>query len=113
MGRLVSVGKNLVANTETIVYTVPAGYYAVWNLMYAHNATGTNKYLTADWYDASADVHVNILEQYNFTSKTYFQFAGNGSGVVMESGDQVHMTSEAGSTFGIICTFELFKKEGI
>ena len=113
MGRLVSVGKNLVANTETIVYTVPTGYYAVWNLMYAHNATGTNKYLTADWYDASADVHVNILEQYNFTSKTYFQFAGNGSGVVMESADQVHMTSEAGSTFGVICTFELFKKEGI
>jgi hypothetical protein len=31
----------------------------------------------------------------------------------MEEGDQVHMTSEAGSSFGVICTFELFKKEGI
>jgi hypothetical protein len=30
----------------------------------------------------------------------------------MEEGDQVHMTSETGSTFGVICTFELFKKEG-
>ena len=113
MARLVSVGKNLTAGVEEIVYTVPRGYYAIWNLMYAHNATGSNKYLTADWYDSSEDVHVDILDQYNFTAKTYFQFSGNGSGVVMEEGDQVHMTSETGSSFGIICTFELFKKEGI
>lgn len=113
MARSVSVGKNLAAGTETVVYTVPQGYYAIWNLMYAHNATGSNKYLTADWYDVSEDTHINILEQQNFTSKMYFQFSGNGSGVVMEEGDQVHMTTETGSNFGIICTFELIKKEGV
>ena len=113
MTRPVSVGKNLAAGVETIVYTVPQGYCANWNLLYAHNSLGTNKYLTVDWYDVSDDTHVSILEQYNFTAKTYFQFSGNGSGVVMEEGDQVHMTSEAGSSFGVICTFELFKKEGI
>jgi hypothetical protein len=113
MTRPISVGKNLVPNTEAIIYTVPQGYCALWNLLYAHNSTGTNKYLTVDWYDVSENVHVNILDQYNFVSKTYFQFSGNGSGIVMEEGDQVHMTSETGSTFGVICTFELFKKEGI
>jgi hypothetical protein len=110
MGRLISVGKNLVAATETVIYTVPEGYYAIWNLMYAHNATGTNKFLTVDWYDTSTSTHINVLDQYNFTSKTYFQLLGNGSGVVMEAGDQVHMTSETGSSFGIICTFEVEKK---
>ena len=113
MTRPVSVGINLTAGVEAVVYTVPQGYCAIWNLLYAHNATGTNKYLTVDWYDVSTATHVTILDQYNFTSKTYFQFSGNGSGVVMEEGDQVHMTSETGSSFSTICTFELFKKEGI
>jgi len=113
MSRLISVGKNLVANTETTIYTVPKGYYAVWKLLYAHNATGSGKYLTVDWYDTSAAVHVNILDQYNFTAKTYLQFFDNGNGVVLEESDEIHMKSETGSTFGIICTFEVFKKEGI
>jgi hypothetical protein len=105
--KTISIGKNLTAGSETVVYTVPDGYTATWDLMYAHNATGTNKYLTVDWYDVSENTHVHILEQYNFTSKTYFQFSGNGSGVVLESGDQIHMTSESGSSFGIICTLKL------
>lgn len=108
--RRLSVGKNLAAGTETVVYTVPAGYTATWDLMYAHNSVGSNKYLTADWYDVSEDTHVAILEQYNFTSKQYFQFSGNGSGVVMDEGDEVHMTTESGSGFGIICTFLLERK---
>jgi hypothetical protein len=91
--RPISVGKNLTAGVETTVYTVPKGYTAVWDLMYAHNAGAGTKYLTVDWYDSSEGVHV--------------QFSGNGSGVVLEEGDQIHMTPEAGSTFGVICTLKL------
>jgi len=36
--RSVSIGKNLTAGTETIVYTVPTGYIAKWVLLYAHMA---------------------------------------------------------------------------
>jgi hypothetical protein len=36
-----------------------------------------------------------------------------GAYVVMEAGDTVMMLSEAGSTFSTICTFELYKKEGV
>jgi hypothetical protein len=43
----------------------------------------------------------------------YFQFNAPGTGVVLEEGDQVHMTTEASSAFGIICTFELEKKQGL
>lgn len=111
--RSLSVGKNLTAGVETVVYTVPTGYTAKWTLLYAHNATGTTKSLSVDWYDTSAATHVTILEAYNFTSKTYFQFNAPGTGVILEEGDQVHMTSESGSSFGIICTFEIEKKQGI
>lgn len=107
--KLISIGKNLAAGVETVVYTVPQGYQATWNLLYVHNAGAGTKHLSVDWYDTSAATHIAILEQYNFTSKTYFQFNGYGSGVVLEEGDQIHMTSEAGSTFGVICTVLLEK----
>jgi hypothetical protein len=107
----VSIGKNLAAGVETIVYKVPTGYTAVWDLLYAHNALGANKYLSVDWYDISTNTHVYILEEYNFTSKTYFQFSGNGSGVVMDEGDEIHVRTEAGSNFGIICTLQLVRKK--
>jgi len=102
-----SVGKNLAAGVETTVYTVPKGYRANWNLFYIHNSLGNNKTISVDWYDSSEATHIAILEQYNFTAKTYFQFSGQGSGIIMEEGDEVHMTTEAGSSFGIICTFVL------
>jgi hypothetical protein len=110
--RVISVGKNLAAGVETTVYTVPTGYTAIWTLCYAHNSQGTNKTLSIDWYDTSAAIHVAVLEQYPFTSKMYFQFSAPNTGVVLEEGDQVHMTPEAGSAFSVICTFELEKKQG-
>jgi len=105
--RPISIGKNLAAGVETVVYTVPKGYVAVWDLMYLHNGSGSTKSITIDWYDSSETTHVSILNAYNLSSKTYFQFSGQGSGVVLEEGDQIHMTPEAGSTFGVICTLQL------
>jgi hypothetical protein len=105
--RPVSVGKNLTAGVETIIYTVPKGYTAVWDLLYVHNAGGSTKTISVDWYDSSAAAHIAILEAYSFTSKLYFQFNGNGSGVVLEEGDQIHLTPEAGSNFSVICTLKL------
>lgn len=107
--RLISVGKNLAAGVETTVYKVPTGYRANWNLLYIHNSTGNNKTITVDWYDTSADTHVKILENYPFAANAYFQFSGQGSGVIMEEGDEVHMTTADTSAFGVICTFELTK----
>jgi len=45
-------------------------------------------------------------------AKNYVRMDG-GAYVVMEEGDTVVMQDEAGSSFSTICTFELFKKEGI
>ena len=41
--RQISVGNNLTAATKTTVYTVPTGYYALWNLCYIVNHSGNNK----------------------------------------------------------------------
>ena len=111
MSRPVSVGLNLTANTLTTVYTVPTGYYAKWNLMYLFNNTGSTKSITAYWTDhsASADIYVH---NGTIAAGSYARQDG-GAYVVLEEGDMVKMQSEAGSTFSTICTFELFKKEGI
>lgn len=111
MSRPVSVGLNLTANTLTTIYTVPTGYYAKWNLMYLFNNTGSTKSITAYWTDhsASADIYV---QNGTIASGGYVRMDG-GAYVVLEEGDTVKMQSEAGSTYSTICTFELFKKEGI
>lgn len=109
--RPVSVGLNLSAGVLTTVYTVPTGYWAKWNLMYVFNNTGSTKSIAAYWHDssASADIYVN---NGTVAAGGYLRQDG-GAYVVLEEGDKVMMQSEAGSSFSTICTFELFKKEGV
>lgn len=109
--RPVSVGLNLSAGVLTTVYTVPTGYWAKWNLMYLFNNTASTKSIAAYWHDssASADIYVN---NGTVSAGGYLRQDG-GAYVVLEEGDKVMMQSEAGSSFSTICTFELFKKEGV
>ena len=111
MARSVSVGVNLTANTLTLVYTVPNGYYAKWNLMYLFNNTGSTKSIAAYWHDesASADIYVH---NGSIASGIYARQDG-GAYVVLEEGDKIYMQSEAGSTFSTICTFEIHKRDGL
>ena len=46
----VSVGNTLAGGSTTVVYKVPTGYAAKWNLMYLHNTTGSTKHITAKWH---------------------------------------------------------------
>ena len=110
--REITVGSNLVAATPTVVYTVPVGYYAKWNLLYALNGTGSSKHLTITWHDKSANADINILYQYSVNTKEFLKIDG-GAYMVMEEGDYITATSESGSTFTTIVTFEQIKKEGI
>jgi len=102
--RPISVGINPTAGTTTTVYTVPTGYYALFNLLYVHNTGANNKFLTVQWYDASAAATIDILTQVPYTSKQYTQFSN--ASVVMEEGDQLRVTPESTSSFAIIATFE-------
>jgi hypothetical protein len=102
--RPISVGINPTAGTTTTVYTVPTGYYALFNLLYVHNTGGSTKNLTVQWYDASAATSIDILTAVTYTSKSYTQF--DNAYVVFEEGDQLRVTPEAASSFAIIATFE-------
>ena len=101
-----SVGATPTAGSTSTLYTVPTGYRALWNLSYIHNTSGSTKNITLTWYDSSAAVSYDILSQYNFNSKDYLKFDG-GAYVVLEEGDQVKVTPEAGSSFTVLLTFVL------
>jgi hypothetical protein len=103
--RALSVGVSPTAAVDTTVYTCPKGYYAKFTVMYIHNTGGSTKHITVQWYDASANTTLDILTQYNFTSKNYLQFDGNAY-IVLEEDDKLKITTEAGSTFSFIATFE-------
>jgi hypothetical protein len=103
--RALSVGVSPTAAVDTTVYTCPKGYYAKFTVMYIHNTGGSTKHITVQWYDASANTTLDILTQYNFTSKNYLQFDGNAF-IVLEEDDKLKITTEAGSSFSFIATFE-------
>jgi hypothetical protein len=107
--RQVSVGNNLTAATKTTVYTVPTGYYALWNLCYIVNHSGNNKTIDVFWYDKSANIEVKVLDNYVLSPSQYLKFDG-GAYIVLEEGDQVRCESEASSDMSAIKTFELFRK---
>jgi len=109
--RPITVGLNLTSGTPVTVYTVPAGYYAKWVLMYLFNNTGSTKNISVYWRDSSASTNIFVFNG-SIAGKEYVRQDG-GAYVVMEEGDTIVMQDEAGSTFSTICTLELIKKEGI
>ena len=103
--RALSVGVSPTAAVDTTVYTCPTGYYAKFTVMYIHNTGGSTKHITVQWFDSSANTTLDILTQYDFTSKNYLQFDGNAY-IVFEEGDKLKITTQSGSTFSFIATFE-------
>jgi hypothetical protein len=103
--RALSVGFSPTAAVDTTVYTCPTGYYAKFTVMYIHNTGGSTKHITVQWFDSSANSTIDILTQYDFTSKQYLQFDGNAY-IVLEEGDKIKITTQSASTFSFIATFE-------
>ena len=103
--RALSVGVSPAAAVDTTVYTCPKGYYAKFTVMYIHNTGGSTKHITVQWYDASANTTLDILTNYDFSTKEYLQFDGNAY-IVLEEDDKIKITTQAGSTFSFIATFE-------
>jgi len=103
--RALSVGVSPTAAVDTTVYTCPKGYYAKFTVMYIHNTGGSTKHITVQWYDASANTTLDILTQYDFSSKQYLQFDGNAY-IVLEEDDKIKITTQSASTFSFIATFE-------
>ena len=104
--RKVSVGKELVAGSNTTMYTVPDGYRASWNLLYMINNTASSKNFTVEWRDASNNLVCHVFQNYPLNAKEYLKFDG-GAWVNLESGHTIHIIAEAGSDADAIVSLEL------
>jgi hypothetical protein len=100
-----SIGKVLVANTSTVLYTVPTGYIGNLVLVYINNSGSGTKTTSVHWNIASSSTQIDIVNQTSLTSKSFLQFSG--SYIAMSEGDTISAISEAGSTINIILTVEL------
>ena len=74
--RPVSVGTILVPEIKTTVYTVPVGYYALWNLCYVVNTSGNNKFIDVIWHDASTNIETHVLDNYILSPTQFIKFDG-------------------------------------
>lgn len=103
--RPISVGKNLVANTKTTMYTVPSQYIGKWNLLYVTNNSTSSKTISAWWYDKSENLEIQIVLDYPLTAKNFLKIDG-GAYTLLEEGDEIRVQSETGSTASAIITVE-------
>jgi hypothetical protein len=103
--RPLSIGKELVANTKTTLFTVPTRQIAKWNLLFASNHSTSSKWITCWWYDKSENTEIEIVFQYGLTAKAFLKL--DNSYTVLEEGDEIRVQSETGSACTVICTFEL------
>jgi hypothetical protein len=76
--------------TIATVYTVPSSKKAEWVLVYITNTSGSNATVTLQYYDASEDATLAILDTYTISSKEFFQIGGNvNEFILMRAGDQI------------------------
>ena len=102
-----TVGKNIVADTPTIIYTVPRAHKAIATLLFISNSTGSNKEVSAVWHDSSEGDDIVILGSSSLDAKKYIQFSDGR--LVMDEGDYIEVTTETGSTMSVILTVELIQ----
>lgn len=108
-----SVGKNLVANTKTVMFTVPTRNIAKWTLAHIGNHTGNNKAVSLWWYDSSENTEVVIIDLYNLDARKFIEFGGNGLSIILDEGDEIRVKSETGSTASCIITVELEQRSTV
>lgn len=106
-----SIGKELTAGVENVVFTVPAGFKAEISLLFISNHTGNNKTVSALWQHAHDPLHrIYIVDGFLLAATEFVKF--DGSTLVMQSGDSLRVTTEVDSAMSVIVTFDLYKEAG-
>jgi hypothetical protein len=103
--RELTVGKNLTAGSANMIYTVPKGCKAIATLLFIANGGGTTKGVTAGWHDVSEGSTIIIAGSSSLLAGSYLQFSDGR--MVMDEGDYLTVTPEAGSTMSCIFTVEI------
>ena len=106
-----SVGKVIQPETLTELFKVPAGYKAEVSTLFASNHTGNNKFITLYWQHAHDITHkIYIVTNYVINANNYLKFTDS---MVMQSGDSIHVLTEAASEMSVIASFDLKKEQAV
>jgi hypothetical protein len=106
-----SVGKVLTAGSANTIYTCPENFVAKMVLLFIANHAGNNKTVQIQWNDISASGTYHIVGGYTLAGNAYLKL--DGSYLVLNPGDTVIVTPEAGSTMDATITVEEYYEQGL
>lgn len=76
--------------TDTLIYQVPDGKRAEWVILYATNVIGSTSNFDVDYYDASENSTLEILDGYSLSSNDFFKIGGEYHAfIAMYEGDKI------------------------
>lgn len=99
-----SIGHNLVSGAATEVYVCPDNFTAYVTLVFISNLGSGNQTVTMEWYDKTDDTWYFILGGYILSAYNFIKLSEGY--LVLNSGDKLRITSEAGSTMSSVVTVE-------
>ena len=99
-----TVGKNLVAATDNVMFEVRANTRADVVLLYIANADVNHKKISVKWYDASTNETYCLVNGYSLAANQFMKL--DGSYMRLDAGDKLICNPETGSVMSSIVTFE-------
>jgi len=106
-----TIGNNPTSGVSNTIMTVPNGYEARITNVFVTNNTGSTKNFSAAWVHGGDTYAFASAKSLN--SKDFIEYGGEfGQFLIMDEGDTMTVTPEAGSTFVVIVSFILLKHDG-
>jgi len=103
--RKFTIGRALVANTETTLFTVPKGMHCDIKLIHMSNNGSNNIAGSVKWHDNSQSVDVPFLNGASFSTGETKSF--DQLDFVLTENDQIKALA-SGSNMSVIVTFEMY-----
>jgi len=98
-----SIVKSLAPEVITDLYEVPTGKKSEIRMIWITNPDSTNRNIELDFYDASEDETIIILEDYQLNQKDILQLGGDyNTFLCMKEGDKLMAEGQTNSNFTFI-----------
>jgi hypothetical protein len=102
-----TVGKNLTANTDNVMFEVRPNTEAKVILLYIANSNTNNVSISIKWYDASTNETYYVVHGYALSANQYIKL--DGSYIKLGAGDKL-ICNPAASGMSSIVTYEATEK---
>ena len=102
--KLRSIGTNLTDGVVNTVYTCPSNHTAKVELLFVSNRGSGNKTVSIQWLDSSLSTQYYIVGGYVISAYNFLKI--DGSYLVLNAGDSLQMTPEAGSSMDATVSVE-------